>query len=304
MHLASRQPARSRACQKTTPLDRRARRQSRSADAPSDRLAGSRLPATRRRCSRSSSASSTSATAAGAASACATHSRRCSMPSTHRSSGEVDGVDKKVYWDVVDHCYLCDMCYMTKCPYVPPHPWNVDFPHLMLRAKAFKFNNQPVARARSSILSATDIGRQHRRHSGRRRDRQRGEQDTQSAASCSTRRSACIPRRRCPKYHSKHLSQAARRGRASGARGEAGGRHERPRRAVRHLLRQSQRAGSRRGSDRGLRAQRHRGDDRCAQERCCGMPKLELGDLEAIAQLKEQNIPGARGDWSTRAGTS
>jgi len=26
-----------------------------------------------------------------------------------------------------------------KCPYVPPHPWNVDFPHLMLRAKAVKF---------------------------------------------------------------------------------------------------------------------------------------------------------------------
>ena len=37
-------------------------------------------------------------------------------------SGEVEGVDRKVYWDVVDHCYLCDMCYMTKCPYVPPHP--------------------------------------------------------------------------------------------------------------------------------------------------------------------------------------
>src|SRR4051794_22959922 len=48
---------------------------------------------------------------------------------------ELDGVDKSVYWDVVDHCYLCDMCFMTKCPYVPPHPWNVDFPHLMLRAK-------------------------------------------------------------------------------------------------------------------------------------------------------------------------
>src|SRR5882757_1917678 len=52
------------------------------------------------------------------------------------SSGELDSVDRKVYWEVVDHCYLCDMCYMTKCPYVPPHPWNVDFPHLMLRAKA------------------------------------------------------------------------------------------------------------------------------------------------------------------------
>ena len=51
------------------------------------------------------------------------------------STLELDGVDKKVYWDVVDHCYLCDMCFMTKCPYVPPHPWNIDFPHLMLRAK-------------------------------------------------------------------------------------------------------------------------------------------------------------------------
>src|SRR6185369_10509867 len=68
---------------------------------------------------------------------------------------EVDGVAKQDYWKVVDQCYLCDMCYMTKCPYVPPHPWNVDFPHLMLRAKAFKFQNQPV-RTRDRILSATD----------------------------------------------------------------------------------------------------------------------------------------------------
>ena len=54
-------------------------------------------------------------------------------------SMELDTVPKSVYWDVVDHCYLCDMCYMTKCPYVPPHEWNVDFPHLMLRAKAIQF---------------------------------------------------------------------------------------------------------------------------------------------------------------------
>ena len=44
---------------------------------------------------------------------------------------EVDGVDKKDYWKVVDDCYLCDLCYLTKCPYVPPHEWNLDFPHLM-----------------------------------------------------------------------------------------------------------------------------------------------------------------------------
>jgi glycerol-3-phosphate dehydrogenase subunit C len=51
-------------------------------------------------------------------------------------TGEVDGVAKADYGKVVDACTLCDMCFMTKCPYVPPHPWNVDFPHLMLRQRA------------------------------------------------------------------------------------------------------------------------------------------------------------------------
>jgi glycerol-3-phosphate dehydrogenase subunit C len=69
---------------------------------------------------------------------------------------ELDGVPKKVYWNVVDHCYLCDMCFMTKCPYVPPHEWNVDFPHLMLRAKAVKFRNHGV-RTRDRILTSTDV---------------------------------------------------------------------------------------------------------------------------------------------------
>ncbi len=71
------------------------------------------------------------------------------------SSGEIDGVDKSAYGKVVDQCYLCDMCYMTKCPYVPPHPWNVDFPHLMLRAKAVK-NRSGATRWRDKVLSATD----------------------------------------------------------------------------------------------------------------------------------------------------
>lgn len=53
---------------------------------------------------------------------------------------EVDGVAKKDYWKVVDECFLCDLCYQVKCPYVPPHEWNVDFPHLMLRAKALQFD--------------------------------------------------------------------------------------------------------------------------------------------------------------------
>jgi Fe-S oxidoreductase len=71
------------------------------------------------------------------------------------ADGEVHGVDKKDYGKVVDQCYLCDLCYMTKCPYTPPHAWNLDFPHLMLRAKAIKFRKGEVT-AKERFLASTD----------------------------------------------------------------------------------------------------------------------------------------------------
>ena len=70
-------------------------------------------------------------------------------------SGEIDGVAKEDFGKVVDQCYLCDICYMTKCPYVPPHPWNVDFPHVMLRAKAIKFR-LGGSNFRDRMLTGTD----------------------------------------------------------------------------------------------------------------------------------------------------
>jgi glycerol-3-phosphate dehydrogenase subunit C len=51
-------------------------------------------------------------------------------------TGELDSVDKADYKPVVDACTLCDMCFMVSCPYVPPHEFNLDFPHLMLRYRA------------------------------------------------------------------------------------------------------------------------------------------------------------------------
>ena len=69
--------------------------------------------------------------------------------------GELEQVNKADYQTVVDQCYLCDVCYMTKCPYVPPHPWNIDFPHLMLRQKAKNFQDDK-ATMRDKVLSATD----------------------------------------------------------------------------------------------------------------------------------------------------
>ncbi len=71
------------------------------------------------------------------------------------STMEVDGVAKEDYIKVVDHCYLCDLCFLTKCPYVPPHEWNVDFPHLMLRAKAIKYKKHGATK-RDNMLSNTD----------------------------------------------------------------------------------------------------------------------------------------------------
>ena len=203
-------------------------------------------------------------------------------------SGEVESVDKKVYWDVVDHCYLCDMCYMTKCPYVPPHPWNVDFPHLMLRAKAFKFQTQPIPR-RDRILSATDrvgtlagipvvaeiVNAANKTEIGRKLlDKVLG----------------VHPEAPVPEYHSKsYRKQHA---------------------AAAHPAVDVQPTADTKGrvvlftTCYGNRNEPDLGKDLTAifehnniavtiarSEHCCGMPKLELGDLDGVARLKEQNIP-------------
>ncbi len=56
-------------------------------------------------------------------------------------SGELDSVASEDFKPVIDACTLCDMCFMTKCPYVPPHEFNLDFPHLMLRYRAAEYKN-------------------------------------------------------------------------------------------------------------------------------------------------------------------
>jgi len=64
-------------------------------------------------------------------------------------------VDKKDFAKVVDRVLSVDLCYMTKCPMCAPHQWNVDFPHLMLRAKASS-TRRARSHARPRLLSSTD----------------------------------------------------------------------------------------------------------------------------------------------------
>ena len=52
--------------------------------------------------------------------------------------GEVSTLPSEKFGKIVNACTLCDMCFMTKCPYVPPHEFNIDFPHLMLRYRMYQ----------------------------------------------------------------------------------------------------------------------------------------------------------------------
>jgi glycerol-3-phosphate dehydrogenase subunit C len=74
-------------------------------------------------------------------------------------SGELDGVASADFAPVVEACTLCDMCFMTKCPYVPPHPFALDFPHLMLRQRAVAARAGAVKRADRELAKTDRNGR-------------------------------------------------------------------------------------------------------------------------------------------------
>ena len=201
---------------------------------------------------------------------------------------ELDGVDKKVYWDVVDHCYLCDMCFMTKCPYVPPHPWNVDFPKLMLRAKAVKFEKAKT-KIRDRVLTSTDkVGKlagipvvaptvnvMNKNALARK----------VIAKILGVHENAALPT-----YHSRTLRKRARTLIDDQIKVSAVG-HTRGR-VVLFATCYGNYNEPNLGEDLIAVFQHNEIAVRLAdKERCCGMPKLELGDLKAITRAKDANIP-------------
>jgi glycerol-3-phosphate dehydrogenase subunit C len=209
------------------------------------------------------------------------------------STGEVDGVDRKVYWEVVDNCYLCDMCFMTKCPYVPPHPWNVDFPHLMLRAKAVRARSQPYS-FRDRTLAATDtvgkiagipvVSELVNAVNGTAVGRALLEKTLGVA------RDAPIPT-----FHSRTARKRLRRlltvaAAIDGA--DARATEQTTGRVALFTTCYGNRNEPELVEDLATVLEHNGIDVRLLDaERCCGMPRLELGDLEAVARLKEFNIP-------------
>ena len=71
-------------------------------------------------------------------------------------TGELDSVESVDFAPPVEACTLCDLCYMSKCPYIPPHEFNVDFPHLMLRYRALEFSEGKVPFS-TKMMAKTDM---------------------------------------------------------------------------------------------------------------------------------------------------
>ena len=202
------------------------------------------------------------------------------------TTGELDGVEKSKFWEVVEHCFLCDMCFMTKCPYVPPHEWNIDFPHLMLRAKAVKYKNKG-AKFRDELLSSTDLV---------------GKIATIPVIvqSVNTLNKTAVARklmdsslgihadRKLPDYAAKKFRTNARTSMAFEVRdGE-----RTPGKVAIYSTCYINYNEPGIGHDL-LKILEHNEIPAVLVEKevCCGMPKLELGDLDTVEQLKNKNIP-------------
>jgi len=74
-------------------------------------------------------------------------------------SGELDSVASADFKPVVDACTLCDLCFMTKCPYVPPHEFDLDFPHLMLRYRAAEHARGEIPAAHRQLTKTDRNGK-------------------------------------------------------------------------------------------------------------------------------------------------
>ena len=72
------------------------------------------------------------------------------------ATGELESVKSEDFAPAVEACTLCDLCFTSKCPYVPPHEYNLDFPHLMLRHRALEFSEGKVSTLRQ-MMAKTDV---------------------------------------------------------------------------------------------------------------------------------------------------
>jgi len=193
-------------------------------------------------------------------------------------TGELDAVKSEGFKPVVDACTLCDMCFMTKCPYVPPHEFNLDFPHLMLRYRAVEKRNGAVGFVEKQV-SETD-------RNGRLAAPVAGLANWATAAGNPVTRPAMQAvagidaKAALPKFHGKTFTARAKAAPpAVNAEAPAHGR-----KAVLYATCFVNYNNPGIGEAAQAVLARNGVETEVVYPRCCGMPKLEHGDLEAVAE--------------------
>jgi Fe-S oxidoreductase len=198
---------------------------------------------------------------------------------------ELDGVPREKYKDVVDQCYLCDMCFMTKCPYVPPHPWNLDFPHLMLRAKAVHFRKHGASAVDRFMTSTDKVGM----FAGIPIVTQAINAVNCTAPARAAQEKLLGLERNAwrPNFAPKKFRSAARSNTAAAVKDGA----KTPGKVVVFSTCYVNYNEPGIGHDL-IKILEHNAIPYVLAEKeaCCGMPKLEIGDLDAVEQLKNINI--------------
>ena len=201
---------------------------------------------------------------------------------------EVDGIAKEDYWKVVDECFMCDLCYQTKCPYVPPHEWNLDFPHVMLRAKAVQFK-KGERKLSHKLLSNTKI--QGKVASIPVIDKAINASNRNNAVRKVLEKTLDLDHRaHLPEFHSDTLRRRDKGRRAVAVEVQAAG----PTRGKAALFTTCYCNVNTPDIGQDLiRVFEHNNIPvrLTSKEECCGMPKLEQGDLETVDKYRKTNIP-------------
>jgi len=193
-------------------------------------------------------------------------------------SMELDTVDSNDFKPVIDACTLCDMCFLTKCPYVPPHEFNLDVPHLMLRYRAVELKKGEVPFVAKQI-SETD-----------RNGKLAGAVAPLSNWATGTDNKLTRPimqavtgidaKAALPKFHSKTLTDRAKK--------EAPARNEQAPAAGRKAVVYGTCFVNYNDPAMGMDAlevlAKNGVETEVLHPACCGMPKLEHGDIAAVAE--------------------
>lgn len=201
---------------------------------------------------------------------------------------EIDGVAKSDYSKVVDECYLCDLCYQVKCPYVPPHEWNIDFPHLLLRAKAVQFK-QGKRKLSHKLISSTSLTGSIASLPGINR-MVNGAVRSPVLRKAASKLLDIHPKAQLPTYQRDTLKQRLKRHRPKDIQATAAG----PTRGRVALFATCYCNFNEPGIGADLLAVFEHNDiavKLISKETCCGMPKLEQGDLDSVDKYRRKNIP-------------